>query len=295
MTQNNLTGQTLGEYNLEQILGKGSVATVYKATNANGEPVAFKLLTPKYGTSSRAVQVRFEREAETMARLDHPNIVRVLDSGHINGNAFMAMAYVKGKTLETLFSRRNGFQPLVTTEIGWQVAAALNYAWKEGVVHRDVKPSNILVTKDGHVFLTDFGIARITDGPQITSTGTIVGTAAYIAPEQVLHNVKPNGQSDLYSLGVTLYRMATGRLPFLGTGAQMMQAHAYEDPPDFKKLDRVPSDLQTIITTAMAKDPADRYPDGHTMAQALLELNGKLREQQNVLQRWWTRANFKFS
>ena len=174
-----------------------------------------------------------------------------------------------------------------------QVCQALDYAHSRGVIHRDVKPSNILITQDEQAYLTDFGLARIMDDPSITQVGSILGTATYMAPEQVLPDMPVDGRADLYSLGVILYRAVTGLLPFVGTGPEIMHAHAYTEPMDPSQIVRMPAGLETIILKAMAKNPADRYQDGRAMAQDLAEVNKQIREtksQHNLLQRWWDRV-----
>ena len=293
MDSQDLVGRTFGPYAVERILGQGAVATVYQAWNAQDELVALKLLTPKYGLPSDEIKVRFEREARAMARLHHPNIVGVSDSGQIGDYSYMAMDYIQGETLDKLLRRKGRLGHLQVTDIGWQIASALDYAYKHGVIHRDVKPSNILITQDGQAYLTDFGLARILDDPSITQVGAIVGTAAYMAPEQVLPDMPVDGQTDLYSLGVILYRAATGMLPFVGTGPEIMHAHAYEEPLEPSKVARIPAVLESVILKAMAKSPADRYRDGRAMAQDLLEVTKQLHEtqsQHNLLQRWWDRV-----
>jgi serine/threonine protein kinase len=293
MSSQDLVGQKLGPYILEGILGQGTVATVYRARNAQDELFALKLLAPKYGLPSDEITVRFEREARAMARLNHPNIVRVYDSGRIDGHSFMAMAYVEGETFDKVLRRKSRLRPLQVTDIGRQIASALDYAHRHRVIHRDVKPSNILITQEDQTFLTDFGVARLLDDPTITRVGAIVGTAAYMAPEQVLPDTPVDGRADLYSLGVILYRAATGMLPFIGTGPEIMHAQAYEEPLEPSRVARISPVLEAIILKAMAKNPADRYQDGNAMAQALSELNEQIRErqsQQNFLQLWWDRV-----
>lgn len=293
MSSQDLVGRKFGPYALEGILGQGTVATVYRARNEQDEYVALKLLAPKYGLPSDEITVRFEREARAMSRLHHPHIVPVLDSGRIDGQSFMAMAYIEAKTLDKILRRQGRLRSLQVTDIGRQIASALDYAHRHRVIHRDIKPSNILITQDDQAFLTDFGVARMLDDPTITQVGSIVGTVAYMAPEQVLSDMPVDGRADLYSLGVILYRAATGLLPFVGTGPEIMHAQAYEEPIEPSKVARIPPRLETIILKAMAKNPAARYHDGKAMAQDLSDLNKQIQErqsQQNFLQLWWDRV-----
>jgi serine/threonine protein kinase len=203
MTSEKLLGQQLGSYRIEAILGSGGMAVVYRAGQARGEPVALKVLFPPPGAAA-VIRARFEREARTAARLRHPGIVRVLDTGQADGYTYIAMTLVAGQTLADRLLEADG-RPLgeaLAADIAWQIADALYYAHGQGVVHRDVKPSNILLTPTGQALLTDFGVAQALDDSALTHTGQTVGTPTYMAPEQASGERQVDGRADLYSLGV---------------------------------------------------------------------------------------------
>ena len=291
-----LVGLKVGPYYIEAPLGRGSAGAVFRALNGNDEPIALKVFVSSFGAENDTLLSRFKREAQIVAGLDHPHIVPVLDMGDADGNFYMAMRLIKGETLEAKLKKKNRFDELTTTEIGWQIADALNHAYDHGVIHRDVKPSNILLTPDGHALLTDFGVAHALDGAGLTQAGQILGTPAYMAPEQVMQASDVEGRSDLYSLGVVLYRMVTGRLPFVGTTPELLHAHAYEPLPAPSSVAKVSPDLNAIIVRALQKEVADRFPDGRALARALLELNLHLQAQAkpakfsvSAVKRWFSR------
>ena len=296
MPSGDQAGRNIGPYYIEGVVGKGSVGIVYRTLNKQGETLALKVFVPPPGVDQDLLLTRFEREANTMMRLQHPNILPVMDTGHIDGCAYMAMPLITGQALDEVLKKKGRFNEVEATEIGWQIADALHYAYENGVIHRDVKPSNILMTQDGHALLADFGVAYAMDDPALTQAGHIVGTPAYMSPEQAIQDKKMDRQSDLYSLGVILYRMVTGRLPFSGTTPEILHAHVYEKPAPPSSIANVSPEMEAIILRAMAKKPANRFPDGRTMAKELLDLNQQIREQtdgQNGLRakfnRWLTR------
>lgn len=272
MRHSNLIGRLVDGYYLEAIIGRGTVGEVYRALTADQQWVAVKLCVPPLTSDVEAILTRFNREARTVARLHHPHIVPVLDTGTIEGQAYMVMPLITGDSLADVLQYQPRLAEITAVEIGWQVAEALFHAAENGIVHRDVKPSNVLLTPDGHALLTDFGIAFAFDNPALTQAGHILGTPAYLAPEQARQDNTIDGRTDLYSLGVMLYQMITGCLPFQGTTFQMIHAHVYETPPAPSTLVNICPDLERVIMTALAKDPADRFPDGRTMARELLAL-----------------------
>lgn len=286
MIERDLVGQQFGPYYIEAIVGRGTVGVVYRAINGQEEPIALKTFEPSATAEQELLLTRFEREAHAMARFKHPNIVPVLDTGQIDGKAYLAMPLIQAQPLDAVLKKKNRFNEMEATEIGWQIADALHHAYEHEVIHRDVKPSNVLLTPDGHAILTDFGVAYAIDCPGLTQVGHIVGTPAYMSPEQALQNKQIDCQADLYSLGVILYRMVTGRLPFRGTSIEMLHAHVYDEPPTPSSVTNVSPEMEAIILRAMAKDPADRFPDGRTMARELLELNKLIQERTSQEKSW---------
>jgi serine/threonine-protein kinase len=268
MLPEKLVGQQLGSYRLEAILGSGGMAVVYRAYRDQGEPVALKVLFPPPDISAE-LRLRFEREARTAARLRHPAIVPILEAGQADGYAYLAMPLVEGQTLAERLVQSGPLDEAEAADIGWQLADALDYAHRQGVVHRDVKPSNVLLTGDGRALLTDFGVAQALDDPALTRTGQTVGTPAYMAPEQASGEGTIDGRADLYSLGIVLYQMITGRTPFQGATPRVLYAHLYEPPPPPSSIATVSPAMEAIILKALAKEPAGRYQTGAAMAQAL--------------------------
>ncbi|MBI1881510.1 MAG: protein kinase, partial [Chloroflexi bacterium] len=271
MITEELLGQTIGPYQIEAILGSGGMAVVYRARDGQGQPVALKVLFPPPGAGAEML-ARFEREARTATRLRHPAIVRVVEAGQVNGRAFMAMALIEGESLADRLARTGSLDETAAADIVWQIADALDYAHRQGVVHRDIKPSNILLATDGRALLADFGVALALDDLALTRTGHTVGTPAYMAPEQA-SGAAVDGRADLYSLGVVLYQMVTGRTPFRGNTPQVLHAHVYDPPPAPSTIARVSPGMETIILRALAKNPAERFQTGAALAQALARLS----------------------
>ncbi len=245
---------------------------VYRAISAGGEPVALKVLFPPPGAGPELL-ARFQREAQTAQRLEHPGIVRVLEAGQAGDITFMAMTLVEGQTLADRLAQSGPLDEAAAADIAWQVADALDYAHRQGVIHRDVKPSNILLTGDGRAMLTDFGVARVLDDVTLTRTGHAVGTPAYMAPEQAMAGKTVDARADLYALGVVLYHMVTGRPPFQGSTPQVLHAHVYTPPPAPSAVTRVSRAMEELILQAMAKDISRRFQTGQAMAHALARLD----------------------
>ena len=254
-----------GRYRLESRLGQSPTAEVWLAHDSELErPVALKLLTPD------ADRARFDREARAAASLAHPNVTHLYDYGEAGGRLFIALEYLPGGTLE---DRLTDGQPLADTEteaIAAQLAAGLAHAHARGLVHRDVKPANVLFDDEGRSKLADFGIARITGGDTITEAGTVMGTATYISPEQAAG--EPAGPaSDVYSFGVLLYRLLTGRLPFESNSPlELARMHRELEAPAIEVVrPDAPPELAAVATAALAKDPRRRPPDGAALAALL--------------------------
>lgn len=272
MKPEDLIGTRIDRYHLETLVGTGGVSAVYRALDAaSGEQLAIKVLFPPPGAGS-ALGQRFRREARMAAQLDHPGIVRVHDAGQAGSLLFMTMPLVEGASLQQVLEARGRLDEGMAADIAGQVAEALDYAHARGVIHRDVKPSNILVDLHGQALLVDFGVARALDDPALTVTGFTVGTPAYMAPEQASSSTDLDGRADLYSLGVVLYQAVTGRIPFRGSTPQVMHAHVYELPPPPSSVAEVSSPMEAIILRALAKNPDDRYATGAMLAADLQSL-----------------------
>jgi serine/threonine protein kinase len=259
-------GEVFGErYRLERQLGHGSMAEVWLATDLELErPVALKLLAPD------ADRARFEREARAAAALNHANVTRIYDYGEAGGRPYMALEYLAGGTLE---ERLPAGRPLADEEaraIAAEVAAGLAHAHVQGLVHRDLKPANILFDDAGRPKIADFGIARIGSGSTLTEAGTVLGTAAYISPEQAAGE-PATPASDVYSFGVVLYRMLTGRLPFEAESPlELVDMHRRLDAPAVAILrPDAPGDLAAVADVALARDPRGRPADGAALADEL--------------------------
>ena len=286
MTEQSYIGQKIDSYTIESVVGRGSVAVVYRALTSTNKIVALKLFSPPPNGDEKILLTRFEREARTAAGLEHPNIISVLDTGQVDGRAYMVMPFAVGGTLDARVRRKLKLSELTSVEIAWQIADALAYAHRQGIIHRDVKPSNIIVSTDDQAMLTDFGVAQAWDDPTLTKEGHIVGTPAYMAPEQAAQDGTIDHRADLYSLGVVLYRMVTGRTPFRGTTPQMLHAHIYEKPPTPSSVARVSPETEGVILRAIAKDPKARYPDGEAMTQALARVSYHLRNRADSRSPW---------
>jgi serine/threonine protein kinase len=259
----------LHRYELEGPLGAGATGEVYRAYDTRLlRPVAVKLLRAELGTA-RAVRRRFESEAQAAARLAHPNVVTVFDSGEEHGQAFIVMERLTGRTLADEIAE-GPFAGTQVRRLADALLDALDAAHGAGVLHRDLKPSNVLVAGSGRWKLTDFGIAKILDETDLTATGTVVGTPAYVAPERHL-GAPATVRSDLYSLGVVLYEAAAGERPFNGDHpvALAHAAVAGGAVPLATRRPELEAPLADAIDRAMAREPADRFASAGEMAEAL--------------------------
>ncbi|HXA72612.1 MAG TPA: Stk1 family PASTA domain-containing Ser/Thr kinase [Acidimicrobiales bacterium] len=262
----------MGRYELTHLVARGGMAQVYRAVDLQlDRPVALKVLFPELSVDKTFVE-RFRREAQAAANLSHPNIVPVFDWGEDDGVYFIVMEYVDGRSLSTVLRDPQKMPANQIAQIGAGVAAALAFAHRHGVVHRDVKPGNILITPDGEVKVTDFGIARAMNTEEsLTQTGAVMGTAAYFSPEQA-EGKTVDARSDIYSLGVVLYEMAVGRPPFTGDSPVAVASKHVRDQPVLPRVANpaCPAALEAVIMKAMAKDPAARYGSAEEMRADLL-------------------------
>ncbi len=254
-----------GRYRVIRKLGTGGMANVYLAEDQElGRRVAIKLLDERHAQDEQFVE-RFRREAESAAGLSHPNVVSIYDRGEAEGTYYIAMEYLEGKTLKELLVSRGPTPVRVAIDYTRQILSALEFAHRAGIVHRDIKPHNVVVAPDGRLKVTDFGIAR-SGSSQMTEAGSIIGTAQYLSPEQA--QGKPvHPSSDLYSVGVVLYEMLTGTVPFTGeTALEIAMKHLNTVPaPPSSKRPEIPHELDAIVLRALAKDPADRYESAREM------------------------------
>ena len=249
-----------GRYEILDRISEGGMATVFRARRLpDGVVVALKVLREQFASDAEFVE-RFEREAKAVATLTHAHMVRVYDSGRDGDVHFIAMEYIEGEDLKAHIRRAGRIAPQRAREIAAQVCEALEYAHAHGVIHRDVKPQNILLTPEGDVKVTDFGIARALSSATITQTGTVLGSVQYLSPEQARGGTVGRA-ADLYSLGVVLFEMVTGQLPFAGDSPiATALAHVNQAPPPPRSIvPDLPPSVEGIILLALAKSPARRY------------------------------------
>jgi serine/threonine-protein kinase len=258
-------------YELEELVGSGGMSSVYRAHDSLLERhVALKVMHEQLLSEGDHVE-RFRREARLAAQLSHPNIVTVIDRGEQQGRQFIVFEYVEGENLKALIEREAPLSERDAIELALQIADGLAFAHAHGLVHRDVKPQNVLLNDDGRAKVTDFGIARSVDVHRgLTQTGTVMGTSDYISPEQA-RGGRVDASSDIYSLGAVLYELLTGEVPFPGDSfVAVALRHINEPPPSVReRRPELSPRLDAAIRTAMAKDPDDRFPSMETFASEL--------------------------
>ncbi|HUE26982.1 MAG TPA: protein kinase [Solirubrobacteraceae bacterium] len=251
-----------GRYRLEARIGAGGMSTVYRALDETLQrQVAIKLMNREVATDSDQLE-RFRREARAVAQLSHPHIVGVIDAGEDEGRPYIVFEYVEGETLKERIRRQGQLPVAEAVAYAIEIARALGAAHARHIVHRDVKPQNVLIDEEGSAKVTDFGIARTLDEEGLTADGRVIGTTDYVAPEQALGQ-PVTGQSDLYSLGIVLYEMLSGEVPYKGDSqVAVAMKHVREELPDIQfKRPEVSASLAAVIDRATAKRPADRYAD----------------------------------
>lgn len=279
MSEPTWIGRTIGgRYQIEELLGQGGMSAVYRATDPNlRRVVAVKIIHPHLSSDQEFVR-RFEEEAAAVAQLRHPNIIQVHDFSHDGSTYFIVFEFVPGESLQAWLKRLNesGRQMEYdeAANLAADIADALDYAHEQGLIHRDVKPANVMINVRGQPILMDFGIAKIVGGTQHTATGAVLGTARYMAPEQI-RGQRIDARSDIYSLGVMLFEMVSGRAPFEAESAMtLMMMHVQDPVPDLDQLrPDVPAGLSRVINKALAKDPAERFATAGELAAALRQID----------------------
>ena len=262
---------TGNRYRIVRRIGSGGMANVYSGRHAQLErPLVIKVLHAHLARDEE-MRVRFRREAEAACQLVHPNICTILDYGEVDQTIFLVMPFLAGGSLADVLVRDRVVPPQNAATIGAQVAAALDYAHRQGVVHRDIKPDNILFDDDRHAIITDFGIATARFHGRLTGTGRAMGTPHYMSPEQAMGKMV-DGRSDLYAVGVMLYEMLLGFPPFDGADSYSVgYKHVHEAPVPPEVVDsRTPLPLSAVIMKCLAKNPAERYQRGYELADALI-------------------------
>src|SRR5918911_2596076 len=258
-----------GRYRIERRLGSGGMADVYCAYDHQlGRQIALKVLHRRFAQDKEFVE-RFRREASAAAGLQHPNVVGVFDRGEYDGTYYIAMEYLPGRTLKELIRDEAPLDQLRAIDYGIQILQAAAFAHKRGVIHRDFKPHNVIVGPEGRLKVTDFGIARA-GASEMTETGSIMGTAQYLSPEQAEGHAVA-APSDLYSIGVMLYELLAGRLPFEGDSAVAVALKHLSEPPtpiSHFRPDVNPA-LEAVVMAALAKDPAQRWQSAEDLAAGL--------------------------
>jgi len=273
------------------MLGEGGTARVYKALDVrSGKHVAVKVIEGP-GAKTATWAQRLLREVDLLKSIRHPNVVEVLDGGRRDdGSPFLVMEYLEGETLGQLMRRRPDLPIELALVVAAEIASGLAASHSRGVIHRDVKPDNIFLVEDGasvrRAKVFDFGFARLQGGEGLTAKGFIVGTPEYMAPEQTLHD--PTGhRTDIYGLGVVLYRMITGVLPFTGEAATLLAQHLYVHPrPPSELREGVARDVDAIVTTALRKLPRNRYPSMQDFHEDLERAMGKRSGNVTTLLEW---------
>jgi serine/threonine-protein kinase len=263
-------GDAFGEYVVDEQLGEGGMGIVFRAIREDGAVVALKVLKPGLVRDEHATR-RFAREARAAAAVDHPHLIDVIEAGDVDGTGFLAMRYVAGRSLDDRISEHGPLPVEDTTRIVAEIASALDALHAAGLVHRDVKPSNILLDDERGALLTDFGLAKSRDYSMLTAPGQMLGTLDYIAPE-MLRGSEPGPRADLYALGCVVFECLAGTPPFGGLSMfEVGMAHLGDQPADpCAERDDAPADLSQAVLAALAKQPDARPPTATAYADMLI-------------------------
>ena len=268
-------GAVIGGYRIDGVIGQGGMGIVYRATQLRlDRTVALKFISPALANDV-SFRERFERESRLAASINHPNVVPVHEAGEAGGLLYIALTYVDGRDLRALVEDAGRLEPARAGRIIEQVASALDAAHQRGLVHRDVKPGNVLVTGNEpyeHAYLTDFGLTKqISSGDSLTKTGQWVGTLDYVAPEQI-EGRPVDARTDVYALGCVLHQALTGQVPYVrNSDVAKMYAHMNDPPPPVTEIvPGTPPELDEVVARAMAKDPAERYPSTGDFGRAAM-------------------------
>ncbi len=283
-----MIGEKLGSFQLKEVLGSGAMGVVYRGINeSTGRTAAIKVISGEISQRSNMYE-RFKREAEILKQFRHPNIVRFLAFGRYQGTSYFAMEYVPGQTLDQLLTTNGPLPWREVVDLGIQLCDALHYSHEHGVVHRDLKPSNLMISSKGQLKLTDFGIAKDLDATALTATGRTLGTAAYMAPEQIRGTPAVSHKTDLYALGIVIYQMLTGQTAFAGSSAVvLMHMHLNEAPPrPSAKVAEIPTALDDLVVKLLAKDPPERPWDAQAVSVALAGLREKADRGESIPMVW---------
>jgi serine/threonine protein kinase len=274
MNQDSRIGTTVGPYSIDSLLGEGGMGKVYCATAADGTRMALKLVKEDYARDE-TFRRRFYREARIAQTVKHPNVVPVLDTGEHQGLPYMAQRYVEGQALDQKLKQDGRLDVATAVRICGDVAAGLEALWAAGMVHRDVKPANILLDGEGRAYITDFGLAKDTQGSLLTLPGQALGSMDYMAPEQI-RGEPVNAASDIYALGCVMYECILGRPPFAeAQGMRILWAHLQNEPPDPVSLRaELSPQFAAALLVALAKEPANRPQSAGDYARLLQQAAG---------------------
>lgn len=283
-----LVGRRIGAWQIESLLGEGATALVYQARRAPGgssidaQIAALKVLHPEAAANPK-IRAAFQGEIRILTKVRHPNIVRAYESGVEDGRMWLAMTLVSGQTLEEVLTPKRRLGEIAAIDIAASAARALAAMHRMEIVHRDIKPGNILMEEGSRrTWLFDLGGAIDLTRDQPTP-GEVFGTPAYVSPEQARGDTQIDGRADIYSLGVTLYRMLAGRKPFYGSRMEVLQAHVEQPPPPPSEFGYIAPDLEQVVLKALAKSPDDRFANADLFADALLEARAHSQEHQPSL------------